>query len=69
MVGVVAAAEAGLDGGDVDAGGGKLGERGRRQHLELRGFEPLRRRPDPAERALEVRLRSPDADPLGPAVT
>ena len=49
---VVPAAEAGLDDGDVDLARGELGERGGRQHLELR--RARRVRPDARERRLEV---------------
>ena len=43
---VVAAAEPGLDDGDVDAGGGERRQRRRRDRLELRRAEPLGVRPD-----------------------
>ncbi len=44
----------------------ELGQRRCGQHLELGRAEPLGRRADALDRALEVGLRATDADPLGP---
>ena len=63
----MAAAEAGFDDGDVDAVGGELGQGGCREHLELRGSEPLRGRPHTTEGPLDVGVPLPHADALGPA--
>ena len=64
---VEAAAETGLDRGDVDAGGGELRERRRGQHLELRRPQALGRGTNALDRAFEVCLGAADPDPLGPA--
>ena len=50
-------AEAGLDDGGVDAAVGELRERGRGQRLELGRAEPLGRRADAGDRALEPARR------------
>ena len=49
-------AEPGLDDGDVDVGGSELGERGCRQHLELRGAALLCCRAHATDGCFEVRL-------------
>ena len=61
------AAEPGLDDRDLDACRRELGERRRRQHLELRRAGPLGGRPDALERLLEVGVLAVDLDPLAPA--
>ena len=50
---------------DVDLARGELGERRRREHLELRRARGVR--PDARERRLEVGVAPVDLDPLGPA--
>ena len=62
---VVAPAEPRLDHGHVDLARRELGQRGRREHLELR--RALRVRANARERALEVGVLAVDLDPLGPA--
>ena len=64
---VEAAAEPGFDDGNVDLRVGEGGERGGGHDLELRGVEPLRRRPDSRDGLLEVRLGAVEPDPLAPA--
>ena len=62
---VVAAAEPGLDDGDVDPARRELGERSRREHLELRRSGGVRA--DARERGVEVCVCAVDLDPLRPA--
>ena len=61
------AAEAGLDDGDVDLRLRERGERGRGEHLELRGPERFRRGAHGPDSRVEVHLLPTDPDPLGPA--
>ena len=58
--------EARLDDRDVDPPGGELGQRRRRDGLELRGGETLRGGPDARERLLQIGVTTVDADPLRP---
>jgi hypothetical protein len=60
-------AEPRLDDGDVHLRLGEGGERGRRQHLELRRPKPLPGRPDALDGGLEVDGRAVDVDALAPA--
>jgi hypothetical protein len=64
---VVAAAEAGLHDRHVDAGGGELRQRGRRQELELRRLEALGRLADAVDGGVEVGFAVLDPDALAPA--
>ena len=64
---VVAPAQPGLHDGDVDARGGKCGERCGRHDLELGRGEALRLRPHAHHGLVEVCFPSIDADPLAPA--
>ena len=58
------AAQAGLDDRRVHAGPRELGERGRRQRLELRCAHRFRLVADPAERRVEIGLLPAYPDPL-----